>query len=124
VDLHVVDPQGGECYYSNKGPTRGGLLLYSDQTQGLGPEVVVMNAWKAGVYQVGVKYYSAGAMGSSRGTVVIWQLQDGVPTAPPRLEVFTLPTGYETVLPVAEIVLPDLGSGFTIGSETFDVGLL
>lgn len=118
VDLHVVDPLGEECYYQNKGPTRGGLKLYSDQTQGLGPEVVVMNAGgSAGVFQVGVKYYSAGAMGSSRGTVVIWQLKDGVPTAPPRLEVFTLPTGYQTVLPVAEFVVP-------VTEGTFDVKLI
>jgi tetratricopeptide (TPR) repeat protein len=39
VDLHVVDPDGEECFYSHKS-TRAGLELYEDITQGLGPEVI------------------------------------------------------------------------------------
>lgn len=104
VDLHVVDPNGEECYYSNPS-TSWGLRLYSDQTQGLGPEVVALQGRKPGSYTVGVKYFSAGAMGASRGTVIIRQLSEGVPVGEPTIEVFTLPTGKSGVLPVATVVV-------------------
>jgi len=104
VDLHVVDPLGAECYYANR---RTSLLeLYSDQTQGLGPEVVALRGpARAGTYRVGVKYYSAGAMGASRGAVVIWRMASGVPIGQARIQVFTLPSGYSSVLPVADIAV-------------------
>ena len=98
VDLHVIDPEGGECYYGNK-RTSWGLQLYSDQTQGLGPEVIVAGRRK-GTYKVGVKYFSTGAMGASRGTVIIQQINAGVPQEK-VMEVFTLPAGFSGVLEVA-----------------------
>jgi len=104
VDLHVIDPLGEECYYGHK-TTDAGLELYSDQTQGLGPEVIVLHRYTPGKYRIGVKYYSSGAMGASRGTVVIWQLVDGVPQGQAQVEPFTLPAGYSSVLPVATVDL-------------------
>ena len=77
VDLHVVDPNGEECFYSHK-MNASGLELYSDQTQGLGPEVVRCEKAMTGTYHVGVNYFSAGAMGVSRGIVVIMQPKDGI----------------------------------------------
>jgi tetratricopeptide (TPR) repeat protein len=77
VDLHVVDPNGEECFYSHKN-NASGLELYSDQTQGLGPEVVRCEKAITGTYHVGVNYFSAGAMGVSRGIVVIMQPKDGI----------------------------------------------
>eukprot|EP00931_Biecheleriopsis_adriatica_P121248 TRINITY_DN96334_c0_g1_i1.p1 TRINITY_DN96334_c0_g1~~TRINITY_DN96334_c0_g1_i1.p1 ORF type:complete len:1047 (-),score=178.29 TRINITY_DN96334_c0_g1_i1:21-3161(-) len=100
VDLHVLDPAGGECFFSKRS-TAWGLQLYSDQTQGLGPEVVALKGRKAGTYKVGVKYFSAGAMGASRGTVVVRQMSGGIPWGEPEVIVFTLPAGYASVLPVA-----------------------
>jgi tetratricopeptide (TPR) repeat protein len=70
VDLHVVDPNGEECYYSHK-HNASGLELYEDITQGLGPEVVRTSELLKGTYHVGVNYFSAGPMGVSRGIVVI-----------------------------------------------------
>ncbi len=70
VDLHVVDPDGEECYYSHK-QTASGLELYEDITQGLGPEVVRTETLQEGTYHIGVNYFSAGPMGVSRGIVVI-----------------------------------------------------
>jgi tetratricopeptide (TPR) repeat protein len=70
VDLHVVDPEGEECYYSHK-KNASGLELYEDITQGLGPEVVRTDKLEKGRYHVGVNYFSAGPMGVSRGIVVI-----------------------------------------------------
>ena len=56
---------------------------YSDQTQGLGPEVVSMAARQPGLYRIGVKYFSSGAMGASRGTVLIRQMSGGKPIGVP-----------------------------------------
>lgn len=70
VDLHVVDPDGEECFYNHK-TTADGLELYEDITQGLGPEVVRAATLKKGTYHVGVNYFSAGPMGVSRGIVVV-----------------------------------------------------
>jgi tetratricopeptide (TPR) repeat protein len=72
VDLHVVDPQGEECFYSHA-RNASGLELYSDQTQGLGPEVIRCAKPLPGVYHVGVNYFAAGPMGVSRGVVVVYQ---------------------------------------------------
>ena len=81
VDLHVVDPNGEECFYSHP-RNASGLELYSDQTQGLGPEVIRCQKALKGTYHIGVKYFSAGPMGVSRGVVVIFQPKHGVDLQP------------------------------------------
>ena len=83
VDLHVVDPDGEECFYSHK-TTKSGLELYEDITQGLGPEVVRAATLKKGTYHIGVNYFSAGPMGVSRGIVVVMR-GDNVEIYPFRL---------------------------------------
>ncbi len=83
VDLHVVDPDGEECYYGHK-QTADGLELYEDITQGLGPEVIRTENLKKGTYHIGVNYFSAGPMGVSRGIVVIIR-GDDVEIVPFRL---------------------------------------
>ena len=75
VDLHVVDPNGEECYYSHKS-TAAGLELYEDITQGLGPEVIRTDALHKGTYHIGVNYFAAGPMGVSRGIVVVMRGDD------------------------------------------------
>jgi hypothetical protein len=75
VDLHVVDPNGEECYYHHKS-TKAGLELYEDITQGLGPEVMRTDALHKGTYHIGVNYFSAGPMGVSRGIVVVMRGDD------------------------------------------------
>ncbi|HKP77165.1 MAG TPA: hypothetical protein VJT67_16655, partial [Longimicrobiaceae bacterium] len=70
VDLHVVDPAGEEALYSHL-RTQSGVELYQDITQGFGPEVVRVEKLVPGTYHVGVTYFSAGAMGVSRGVLVV-----------------------------------------------------
>ena len=70
VDLHVVDPAGEEAYYAHP-RTAQGLELYQDITQGFGPEVIRADRLVPGTYHVGVTYFSAGAMGVSRGVMVV-----------------------------------------------------
>jgi len=103
VDLHVIDPNKEECYYGNR-LTAWGLELYSDQTQGLGPELISLTQAKKGTYQVGVKYFSTGAMGASRGSVVIRKLASGLLTES-KVLTFTLPSGLSGVLPVTTVVV-------------------
>lgn len=78
VDLHVVDPNGEECYYSHKNNVSG-LELYEDITQGFGPEVARGQNLPAGDYYVGVNYFSAGPMGVSRGVLAVITLEKGQP---------------------------------------------
>lgn len=105
VDLHVIDPDGEECFYGHKS-TKLGLSYYSDQTQGLGPEVVsVARDARPGRYRIGVKYFSSGAMGASRGTVLVRQMVAGKPLGDPIIEVFTLPADYSSVLPIIEVTV-------------------
>ncbi len=89
VDLHVVDPSNEECYYSHKN-NASGLNLYEDLTQGLGPEVATVPPSRLleGPYHIGVKYFSAGPMGVSRGIVIV-QRPDGK-RANIQIEPFTL----------------------------------
>lgn len=75
VDLHVVDPRGESCFYANQS-TSSGLRLYEDITQGLGPEVIRTERLERGTYHVGVRYFSAGPMGVSRGIVVVMRGDD------------------------------------------------
>jgi uncharacterized protein YfaP (DUF2135 family) len=70
VDLHVVDPAGEECFYGHN-RTATGLELYEDITRGFGPEVIRTERTRRGTYHVGVKYFSAGPMGISRGIVIV-----------------------------------------------------
>ena len=76
VDLHVVDPHGIECFYGNRA-TSGGLELYEDITQGLGPEVIRSRRTTRGTYNVGVRYFASGPMGVSRGVVIIMTSSEG-----------------------------------------------
>lgn len=104
VDLHVIDPSGEECYYGHRS-TQLGLSYYSDQTQGLGPEVVSVASARPGRYRIGVKYFSSGAMGASRGTVLVRQMVAGKVHGDPIIEVFTLPPDYSSVLPIIEVTV-------------------
>lgn len=76
VDLHVVDPDGEECFYGHS-RNRDGLELYQDITQGFGPEVIRAAEATRGTYHVGVRYFAAGPMGVSRGVVVIMRGSEG-----------------------------------------------
>lgn len=84
VDLHVVDPVGEECFYAHKS-TRAGLALYEDITQGLGPEVIRTSELDRGTYHIGVRYFSAGPMGISRGIVIVVRDDDQLEIHPFRL---------------------------------------
>lgn len=103
VDLHVVDPNGEECYYSHKANVSG-LELYEDITQGFGPEVARGENLPAGKYYVGVNYFSSGPMGVSRGILVVMTPNEKGLLAPQILP-FRLVEGGRDMRLLAEITL-------------------
>lgn len=69
VDLHVEEPSGEECYFSNRN-TRSGGKLTQDVTQGYGPEMYVMNNAPAGAYQIRANYFASDRNRASTRTKV------------------------------------------------------
>jgi len=58
IDLHVVNPAGVDCYYSNPETEEGGKLDV-DITDGYGPEVFTQANADRGKYVVKAHYYSS-----------------------------------------------------------------
>lgn len=101
VDLHVIDPEGDECYYGHKS-NRSGIELYEDITQGLGPEVIRGEGVKRGKYDIGVRYFAAGPMGVSRGIVVVMR-DDGQRQPNVEIHPFRLVAGGGDIRYVASV---------------------
>lgn len=74
VDLHVVDPQGREFYFSNRRERGSQAALEEDNTRGPGNEVWLHPSAEPGRYRVCYKLYSyrSSQSPSVRGTV-LWQ---------------------------------------------------
>lgn len=58
IDLHVIEPNGEECYYENRDTKMGGHMT-ADVTQGYGPEMYILQDAKKGEYKIKVKYFSS-----------------------------------------------------------------
>lgn len=58
IDLHLVDPNGEECYFGNP-RTASGAVLDFDNTVADGPEHITMEHAPPGKYLVKVVYYAA-----------------------------------------------------------------
>lgn len=56
LDLHVVNPDGGHCYYGNR-RLKDGSALDVDVTTGYGPEIYASPGAQKGPYLVYVNYY-------------------------------------------------------------------
>lgn len=69
VDLHVIEPDGEECYYAHNQTSNGGELT-TDVTQGYGPEMYVMREADEGRYLVRAHYYAADRSRASTRTKV------------------------------------------------------
>jgi uncharacterized protein YfaP (DUF2135 family) len=57
LDLHVVSPDGGHCYYGNR-KLKDGSALDVDVTTGYGPEIYASPGAQKGPYLVYVNYYA------------------------------------------------------------------
>ncbi|WP_418604037.1 TonB-dependent receptor plug domain-containing protein [Hwangdonia sp.] len=56
IDLHIIDPNLEECYYSHPKTKIGGRLS-QDMTQGFGPEEFTLKHAKEGTYFIKVNYF-------------------------------------------------------------------
>jgi TonB-dependent SusC/RagA subfamily outer membrane receptor len=56
IDLHIVEPDGEECFYSYKQSKNGGRLS-EDFTQGYGPEEYQIKNVQKGKYSIRINYY-------------------------------------------------------------------
>jgi hypothetical protein len=59
IDLHVIDPNLEECYYSHPKTQQGGELS-KDMTQGFGPEQFSLKKAKKGFYYIKINYFGDG----------------------------------------------------------------
>jgi len=70
MDLHVIDPNKEECYYSHRTTEAGGRIS-DDFTDGFGPEQFILKKAIKGKYQIKTDYFSEGRVsGSGRTTLM------------------------------------------------------
>ncbi len=69
IDLHVIEPNGEECFYKNPKTKIGGNLT-KDVTQGYGPEMYILKKAVSGKYVIKAKYYSSNRNRASTRTKV------------------------------------------------------
>jgi hypothetical protein len=96
IDLHVKEPTGEECFYSNPKTKLGGAIT-QDVTQGYGPEMYVLKKAPQGRYEIRVKYYARDRnRASARTKVYATVFEDwGRPTMRETRKVVTLVDGKE-----------------------------
>jgi uncharacterized protein YfaP (DUF2135 family) len=56
IDLHVTEPGGETCSYSNRNTKSGGRIT-DDFTDGYGPEAYEIRQAKKGTYKISVNYF-------------------------------------------------------------------
>jgi hypothetical protein len=79
VDLHLVNPSGGVCYYSNQNPDWGVTdikcddpVLDVDCIDQCTVEHITLNKLENGAYTVKVHYYSDHNLGPTSPSVTVW----------------------------------------------------
>jgi uncharacterized protein YfaP (DUF2135 family) len=70
LDLHVIEPDGTECYYAHR-DTRLGGSLDVDVTTGYGPEIYTMVFPVKGIYDIFVHFFGGEEL--TEATVVVVQ---------------------------------------------------
>lgn len=96
VDLHVLEPTGEECYYSNRETHNGGKIT-QDVTQGYGPEMYTISGGQKGMYQVRAHYFASDRNRMSARTKVYATVVEGWDTPRERVteKVVTLELGKQ-----------------------------
>ncbi len=72
MDLHVVEPDGEECYYGNRKTKLGGSLDV-DVTTGYGPEIYVMDFANPGTYEIYIHYYGGAALTEATVYAILYE---------------------------------------------------
>ena len=69
IDMHVIEPNGEECYYGHK-TTEIGARFSKDFTQGYGPEQYLLRNNFKGKYQIKTDFYGERTLTESGPTTV------------------------------------------------------
>jgi len=95
IDLHVIEPDGNEVYYSCPTSRLGGRLS-KDFTQGYGPEVYLIKNPVQGDYKVLAKYYASHQKSILTGatSAVLWTIE-GAPDGKVQFETIRLDRNKE-----------------------------
>jgi hypothetical protein len=86
VDLHVIEPNGEECFYQHAQTASGGHIS-RDVTTGFGPELYLLPAAPAGTYRVSAHYFASDANRASTRTKVLALIYEGWGTKDERVTI-------------------------------------
>ena len=76
VDLHVIEPNGEECFYQHTQTASGGHIS-RDVTTGYGPELYLLPSAPAGNYRISAHYFAADVNRASTRTKVFALIYEG-----------------------------------------------
>ncbi len=90
VDLHVIEPNGAECYYKNPETISGGRLT-RDVTQGYGPEMYTNERAGRGKYKIFAHYFASNSNRMSTRTKVYATIYENFGTPQEKVTRKTVP---------------------------------
>lgn len=89
IDLHVLEPNGEECYFGNSRTAEGGFLS-GDVTTGYGPEEYLKKDLEKGVYKILSNYFASHQTALTGPTTVQATVYTDWATATEKMQVLTL----------------------------------
>lgn len=89
IDLHVTDPNGEHCFYSNPRTSQGGMMS-RDFTGGYGPEEFVLRRATPGKYRIAAKFYGNRQQVLAGATTLQVKLFSGFATPAQKERLITL----------------------------------
>jgi len=89
IDLHVLEPNGEECYYGHRRTAEGGFVS-EDVTTGYGPEEYLKKELETGVYKVMSNYFASHQTKLTGATTVTATVYTDWGTAQEKRQVLTL----------------------------------
>jgi Mg-chelatase subunit ChlD len=90
VDLHVIEPNGAECFYKNPETISGGRLT-RDVTQGYGPEMYTIERARRGKYKIFAHYFASNSNRLSTRTKVYATIYENFGTPQEKVTRKTVP---------------------------------
>ena len=89
IDLHVLEPNGEECFYGHRRTAEGGFCS-EDVTTGYGPEEYLKKDLEPGVYRVLANYYASHQTSLTGATTVQATVYTDWGSAEERMQILTL----------------------------------
>ena len=89
IDLHVLEPNGEECFYGHR-RTREGGFCSEDVTTGYGPEEYLKKDLEKGTYKVLTNYYASHQASLTGATTVQAAVYTDWATAQEKMQLLTL----------------------------------